>query len=201
MSKNSTPAALILAFTLLISFFGTNTQAEIKRLLQVDEGVFRGSQPMTEEDYQALEKMKIKTIINLRWDESVTESKVMADKYNFKFFNFPIVAKETPKTETLKSIFSILLDAKNQPVFLHCQHGKDRTGLIFALYRVKVQGWDPERAYEEWVKMGFAEKVLKELKSYFRKETANKSIEFDESSGFFENLFSPERTCDRVFTK
>ena len=36
------------------------------------------------------------------------------------------------------------------PVYIHCEHGADRTGLLAALYRVKVQGWAPEDAKTEW---------------------------------------------------
>ncbi len=35
------------------------------------------------------------------------------------------------------------------PTFVGCQHGEDRTGLITAIYRVKVEGWPKKLAWKE----------------------------------------------------
>jgi protein tyrosine/serine phosphatase len=43
----------------------------------------------------------------------------------------------------------IAADPARAPVFLHCQHGADRTGYLVAMYRVVVEGWDRERAIAE----------------------------------------------------
>ena len=45
----------------------------------------------------------------------------------------------------------------NQPVFVHCQHGADRTGMMVASYRVVEQGWTTEQATEELPRFGFHE--------------------------------------------
>ncbi|HUV86117.1 MAG TPA: hypothetical protein VMX79_03305, partial [bacterium] len=42
-----------------------------------------------------------------------------------------------------------------RPVFVHCHAGVDRTGFVVAAYRVKVEGWTPEKAYEEMARLGF----------------------------------------------
>ena len=39
--------------------------------------------------------------------------------------------------------------------FVHCEHGQDRTGLIVALYRVKVNGWDKPKSEKEMLALGF----------------------------------------------
>lgn len=47
-----------------------------------------------------------------------------------------------------------LLD-NNQPVFVHCMLGKDRTGLALAIYRVKKHGWTVNDAIAEAKRYGY----------------------------------------------
>ena len=39
--------------------------------------------------------------------------------------------------------------AAGKPCFVGCQHGEDRTGLVVAVYRVKVEGWTKRQARAE----------------------------------------------------
>ena len=41
-----------------------------------------------------------------------------------------------------------------QPVFIHCEFGKDRTGLLAALYEVLFMGISPQTAHQRWVDSG-----------------------------------------------
>ena len=41
------------------------------------------------------------------------------------------------------------------PVYVHCSHGRDRTGLIVGLYRVFIDGVTPEVAHAEMLADGF----------------------------------------------
>jgi protein tyrosine/serine phosphatase len=54
----------------------------------------------------------------------------------------------------IDEVLDLMDDPKAQPVFVHCEHGVDRTGLVVALYRVKYQNWDIEAAHREMVAMG-----------------------------------------------
>jgi protein tyrosine/serine phosphatase len=47
----------------------------------------------------------------------------------------------------------ILLD--DGPTFVHCHEGKDRTGLITALFKCRYLGMNPEKAIEEAKSLGF----------------------------------------------
>jgi protein tyrosine/serine phosphatase len=46
-------------------------------------------------------------------------------------------------------------DTDQHPIFVHCLHGRDRTGLMTAVYRVHFDGWPVEKAYEEMLECGF----------------------------------------------
>ena len=51
--------------------------------------------------------------------------------------------------EDVARFLKIVTDPKKQPVFVHCQHGSDRTGMMCAVYRVVVEGWSKDEAIRE----------------------------------------------------
>ena len=57
--------------------------------------------------------------------------------------------------EEIIRFLDIVTDETNLPVFVHCQHGADRTGTMSAVYRIFVQGWDKEDAIKEMTNGGF----------------------------------------------
>lgn len=155
--------------TLILSLLLANlAQAEIQRFIEIEKGaIYRGSQPEDAQDYRKLKALGIKTIINLRWDKSVAQSKLDARTHHLNFKNFPIKATEYPNADQINEIFEILENPRNHPVYIHCAYGKDRTGLIAALYRVHYQGWKPVQARKEWIEMGFAVRFLRNLDQFF----------------------------------
>ncbi len=48
---------------------------------------------------------------------------------------------------------AVLNDSSNYPIYIHCTKGRDRTGLIIALWRVQ-NGWSPEAAHAGWIASG-----------------------------------------------
>ncbi len=133
--------------------------------------IYRGGQPSSIQDYQKLKSLGVKTVINLRWDTTVEQSMTAAREHRFQFLNFPIKATDYPDANQIHEIFEILDDSRNYPIFIHCQHGKDRTGLIAALYRVHRQNWKPVDARKEWIQMGFAVHFLRNLDKFFSAST------------------------------
>lgn len=80
------------------------------------------------------------------------------ENLEMNFVNFPIRSRR-PWGErdhlSVQAALALLKRATPQaPVYLHCQRGIDRTGLIVALYRVQVQKWSPADAYTEWDQVG-----------------------------------------------
>lgn len=70
-----------------------------------------------------------------------------AKAVGLKFLANSMEFKATPTDQQVDAILATLQGPPNQPIYLHCHHGEDRTGLIFGLYRVRLQGWTPEKAY------------------------------------------------------
>lgn len=54
-----------------------------------------------------------------------------------------------PEDEDIVRFLKTATDPARHPVFVHCQHGADRTGTMCAIYRVAVQGWTKGEAIRE----------------------------------------------------
>ncbi len=139
---------------LFVTLLGANAaQAEIVRFFQVTPNLYRGGQPETYEDYRFLKKLKIKTIINLIPGGEGEQQ--VAKLHGMDWVGFPFLAYKTPPEALIDGILETINDPARQPVFLHCFHGKDRTGLVIALHRVLYQKWKLNDAYYEMRGFGF----------------------------------------------
>jgi len=69
--------------------------------------------------------------------------------------------------KTVKRIMDVITDPENQPVFLHCKLGEDRTGVIVAIYRMEADGWPLADAEAEMQAFGFND-IWINLKEFLR---------------------------------
>lgn len=123
---------------------------------QVSENLYRGAQP-TPDGFQRLAKLGIKTIINLRDDDSRAHAEENeARAAGLRYFNLPMDGFGRPAEEKVRRVLAIINARENQPVFVHCRRGADRTGTIVAVYRIDHDGWSSERAKSEANHYGMA---------------------------------------------
>ncbi len=122
----------------------------LPNLHKVSENLYRGAQP-TAEGMKQLEKMGIKTVVNLRSGHSdrdeIKDTGLSYEHINMTTWN--------PKTEDVVRFLQIVTDSSRTPVFVHCKHGADRTGTVCAIYRIVLEGWSKDEAIEEMTKGGF----------------------------------------------
>jgi protein tyrosine/serine phosphatase len=105
---------------------------------------YRGAQP-TAEGMRQLEAMGVKTVINLRAFHS-DRSLLAGTHLGYEEIRTkPWHAEEQDVVKFLR----IVTDPKRQPVFVHCEHGADRTGMMTAIYRMVVEGWSKDDAVNE----------------------------------------------------
>ncbi len=127
---------------------------------EIDRGVFAGRRP-DRETVRRLAARGIRTIVNLERSflrvetPAVKKERKWAADLGIRVERFPVRPMFTPSRETMDRLLAFIADPANQPVFVHCNLGKDRTGLAAAAYRVRIQGWKPEDAYREMVENGF----------------------------------------------
>jgi protein tyrosine/serine phosphatase len=94
--------------------------------------------------------MGIKAIINLRaGDERSRLEEDEARAVGLNYFNVPFRRLGRPTDEQIALVLSLINAPENQPVFVHCNHGADRTGIVIAIYRIDHDGWSNERAKAE----------------------------------------------------
>ncbi len=127
---------------------------DIPNFHQVDDILYRGGQP-NKEGIERLKSLGVKTVISLRGEDKIIEEKRLVTSLGMRFFNIPLSVYKKPTDEQVFKFLKIVLDKDNQPVFLHCESGRDRVGAFVALYRVVVCGWTPKQAYKEAKKYGF----------------------------------------------
>lgn len=131
---------------------------------RVAPGILRGAQPGPE-GYETLRKMGIKTVINLR---SRHGEKKAVEAKGLRSVEIPMDAMKNVDPAAVRKVLSVMVDPANQPVFVHCTLGKDRTGVVVAVYRMEVEGWSEAEAEAEMDAFGFHE-VWFRLKKFVRR--------------------------------
>jgi len=115
-------------------------------LHSLDDGVYRGAQP-TAEGFRNLWNRGIYTVINLR---SAHSDRDLIRGTGLAYFEIPMRPWDVDERK-IRKFLKIILTPGIRPVFFHCEHGADRTGVMAAAYRVAVHCWSVEVAIDEMV--------------------------------------------------
>ena len=107
--------------------------------------IYRSGQPDAV-GFDTLKDVGVSTILKLNSESLVEETTWCAER--------DIALIQKPMGTFINSVAAVLeiadlLDKKFGMVLVHCQHGRDRTGLIVGAYRIKYQGWTVEQADAE----------------------------------------------------
>jgi protein tyrosine/serine phosphatase len=136
----------------------------LPNLHRVGDGYYRGAQPSAE-GMKELERMKVKTVINLRAVNSdrdeIGDAGLAYEHISFKAWH--------AEDEDVVKFLKLVTDPERKPVFVHCQHGADRTGMMTAIYRIAIEGWTKDEAIAEMTQGGFGfHEIWKNLVEYVR---------------------------------
>lgn len=127
---------------------------ELPNFHKVNERLYRGAQPQAN-GLQKLAELGIKTVVSLRLpgDETRREE-AEATALGLRYFNVDMAGWGRPSIEEVAAVLEILDAPENQPVFVHCRRGADRTGTILACYRIVNDGWTAKQARAEAAELG-----------------------------------------------
>ena len=102
--------------------------------------VFRGGQLRDLQQYKYLHDQGITHILKLNGDGAAArEERRLAAIYHIHVDAFAFSAFTIGRRQTCQQVctaFAYLLDPRNQPVYVHCTAGQDRTGYIIGLYEM-----------------------------------------------------------------
>jgi len=130
------------------------SSGNIPRFSLLADGLYRGGQP-SEQGFRFLKEKGIKTVINLRVEDNSESTIVQALGMNYVQIPVDEIRLTTRVPEAaIAKYFEIVNNSANYPIFFHCRRGADRTGTVAALYRMSVQGWSAQKAYEEARRVG-----------------------------------------------
>jgi tyrosine-protein phosphatase SIW14 len=144
---------------------------------KINDAYYRGAQPKPR-DYAELARLGIKTVIDLTRDGESREPAAVAAA-GMRFFRIPMTTTDRPDAAAVDQFLRLVNDPVNQPVFVHCQGGRHRTGVMTALYRLTHDGWTADRAFAEMRQYEFekgfiSHAVLKNfLYDFYRMATAH----------------------------
>jgi len=145
----------------------------IRNFHKVNDWLYRGGQPGSD-GVRALVQLGVRTVISLRWGKRGVETeRISVEAAGMKFVNIRLNYWNLPSQAILDEFLSLLNDPEQRPIFIHCLHGADRTGLLIAIYRIAKDGWTVENAYAEMKQYGFHRFRIRNFKwmlwSYSRK--------------------------------
>jgi protein-tyrosine phosphatase len=137
----------------------------LRHFANVDEGIYKGSKPKSDADYEFLQSLHVRYVIDLQVLPLVYRfEKRKAKRYGIELIPMGMNASPFPPAEKhVEKILAFLRDAQNHPVYFHCALGRDRTALVAALYEMYFLGMPPpealiylhEAGYKDgWVRSG-----------------------------------------------
>jgi tyrosine-protein phosphatase SIW14 len=120
---------------------------------RLNDNYYRGAQP-GDRDYTDLAALGIRTVIDLTRDGR-SDEQGLVEGAGMKFVRIPLTTSDRPSDAAVLQFLALVNDPANQPVYVHCQGGRHRTGVMTAVYRMTEDGWTADRAYAEMKQFNF----------------------------------------------
>lgn len=128
----------------------------------------RGGQPRRE-GYAELKKLGIEIVVDFRTENGeIKNEQGHVESLGMRFVSLPWSSWHDPRRDEIISFFSLLRENPGKKIFVHCEYGADRTGLMIALYRVVTEHWTPDQAVAEMKMFNFHSFLYSHLAKYVR---------------------------------
>ncbi|VEU21110.1 DEKNAAC102058 [Brettanomyces naardenensis] len=119
--------------------------------------IYRSSFPRVE-NFEFLETLRLKAVICLIPEEYPPENREFDERNGIKFFQVGLSGNKEPfvkiKPELVTEALKIIADPANQPILIHCNRGKHRTGCVVGCIR-KLQRWSLSMIFDEYRKFAY----------------------------------------------
>jgi protein tyrosine phosphatase (PTP) superfamily phosphohydrolase (DUF442 family) len=162
------------------------------RFNKVSDGVYRGGEPSANDLRILSDIFGIQTIISLDGNIGGKISPLVKD-LGMEHIVIPIGGRNTISLMNyLRDNVASLLRRK-QPVYVHCRHGSDRTGMAIAHHRVNNQGWDRQKALSEAKAYGFGNKLDADTEELYTSMVLGKSLNEDSNDSLDDSIVGATR--------
>ena len=135
------------------------TQIALPHFYSIREGVlYRSGQPRGL-GLAWVKHSGIRTLINLRepYSNGTPEEEIFAAQNRLNFYNFSIGSSYEDIEQTVGRFLTIVDDTSNWPILVHCSRGKERSGVLSAIFRIEYDRWSNEQALQETYRLGLEE--------------------------------------------
>jgi len=121
----------------------------------LNDHLYRGAAPGSE-GIDSLKKLGVQWIIDLRQPQEIKNGEAkLAAAAGLTYTNFPLDGLHAPTSNQVYAVLALISNAPG-PVFIHCEHGCDRTGTIVACYQIARDHKTPAEALAEAKKHGIS---------------------------------------------
>jgi protein tyrosine phosphatase (PTP) superfamily phosphohydrolase (DUF442 family) len=121
----------------------------------VSDQLYRGAQP-DESGFAELARRGIAIVVNLRHEsDRIARERTLVESLGMHYVSIPWRGHDDPNLVQVAQFLRLLRDNPQRKVFVHCQRGAERTGVMVACYRISREQWPPERAQAEMEAFGF----------------------------------------------
>lgn len=161
------PIYLTLIALLLTSCASDRIEHGIPNLKLIENGIWRGGQP-NNEGWAYLSSLGVRKSIKLNPNKEGLDSGAISNNISVVYVPIDLLDQTLFKPSKTNVQFAVL-SITNSGTYIHCVHGRDRTGLIVGVYRVEIEGWTKNKAYKEMKDDGFRP-ILFGLWRYWRED-------------------------------
>lgn len=124
---------------------------------KVCDGIYRSSFPRIE-NFEYLKSVGLKSILCLIPEDYPIENEKFNELNGINFFQIGMSGNKEPfvkiKPELVTKAIKILINPENQPILVHCNRGKHRTGCIIGCIR-KLQKWSHSMIFDEYRRFAY----------------------------------------------
>ena len=144
--------------------FGKNSVVTFTPI-RVDKKLLRGDAIRSIANIKQLKKSGVTQIIDLRYPledrgDIISKffEKILCKIFRVKYYNFKYSHKSEnmPDMKFFNKINEVILNSNGQ-TFIHCRHGKRRTGICVAVYEIFHSGKSKKEILDELYNLGFKE--------------------------------------------
>lgn len=117
------------------------------RLRTITAGaVYQSAQMPMDELLEVVGERGIHTVLDLRTgpEGDLDGERRTLEAAHVRYVNLP--TPQIPAEDTVEKFLDLVREKGALPMLIHCKHGEGRSVLFAAIYRVELEGWDPDEA-------------------------------------------------------